>query len=516
MAVNAGDISVVQQDIIAQTTNYSQRILFVGVKNSAGSAGHLELKTVSSINDINTFFGANSHIAQGLRMALEFNENRAIEHNLYFDAIALDPATDATNSIANATFTGTASATQDITLYAGNDKSPIIFTVAKNDTASQIANKMILAVNAKITLPYIATIDAVNTAKVILTSTQKSSFLNNLSIEFKNLPTGVSVETTKFADGTNGTVSDIAKLRTAIDNKQYHCVVIEKDFFSLDSDLKEFFNNRMIRIINMHKQGHVVCSFISDYSALNSFVAPFNTYQYGVFTPIKETTHLPFLIATYQALIMTSILVLNYNVSDIITTSNGRGSPECANQPINEIYMQGMRPIENNYTNDELKNIKTMGYLTLENTDDNRYVQITGNQSTYTTTPQGQVANLNRINEITRKIIIGKKGLEVAKTLKGKQLVAISDGEAPYQRTVEDVVNTIMTDLFDVLGSSQGDGTTVYRYIKNDPQTRQEVEARVRNSVQQSYQSGTRTLTIDTIMSVLKNIENIIISQSFN
>ena len=128
--------------VAAQTEvqNTEQRVLFIAQKTSEGTADSNELITdIQNNNSWDEMFGKRSMMAQGLRAA------RTLNGIVTFDVIALDdPSESGVAATATITFEGTATASGKMKLSVSSEKNnTYTVTVAKGETAVEIANKFV-------------------------------------------------------------------------------------------------------------------------------------------------------------------------------------------------------------------------------------------------------------------------------------------------------------------------------------------------------------------------------------
>jgi|LauGreDrversion4_2_1035121.scaffolds.fasta_scaffold85833_2 hypothetical protein len=509
MPVNAGKISVAKFDEILPITNYSKRILFVGTKESSGTATNFELKeNIRSLKNVETFYGKASHIAQGLKYAVLFNENRAAgEDSLFINAIGINPVgVKATATIA---FSGTtATDTQTALFSAIKEYEKKTFTVNKGDTPAMVATTLNTVINNDTSLPFVSVVHS-NTS-LNLTATCEGSFLNYVKLLIENLPTGITAAITNFANGSYSGLSDLTNLKNAIINKKFDFVVIEKDLFEVDSSLKTFFDNRMNLIQNIDQQGLVLMSQVSE--NINSFVNNYSTNQFAIILAQYRTYTLPYILLAELACKIAGSLVRNYLVSDYMVSSDGLGGPVHANKAINEIKVDTVLKLEATFDNDNMEALFTRGFLTIENNQNNQFAIITGNISTYTVTNQGTVPALNRINDLIRKMIGTSLGFEAVKPFMNKMVKLGSKTNLDYDITTDEIIATC-TNVITVL-QYRDVNNVIYGYLQNNAAATLRAKAKIESVVNNNTFTG-RTINLGMVQELAKTIENIILSIGF-
>lgn len=511
MPVNAGTTSVVKFDEILPTTNYSKRILFIGTKESSGTAGNFELKeNISSLNSVNTYFGSSSHIAQGLRYAVLFNENRAAgEDSLFLDAIGINPV--GVKATATVTFSGTtASETTTCLFSATKEYEKKTFNIAKGDTPSLVAASLKTVINNDVTLPFVASINPLQPSVLTLTATCEGSFLNYVKLLVENLPTGITNVITDFANGSYTGISDLTNLKNEIANRKFDFFVIEKDLFEIDSSLKSFFDNRMNSIQNIDKQGIVGMTQVS--SNIDSFVNNYATNQFAFIIAQKETYTLPYITLAAEITKIAGSLVRNYMVGDYMVSVDGLGGPRHANRAINKIKLDTVLKLKTNFADEDLKTLKVRGYTTIENNETNQFAIITGNQSTYILNSQGFIPPLNRMNDIIRKAICAQVSFYAVMPLLDK-VVKLGSKENPdydiLPSEIESICNSVILTL-----QSRDANDVIYGYLQNGIEATLAAKARIANAINRNL-FNSRTINLNMLQEIAKSIENIILSIGF-
>ena len=511
MPVNAGKISVAKFDEILPTTNYSIRVLFVGTKETSGSATNFELKqNLTSINAINEFYGGSSHIAQGLKYAMLFNENRnAGEDSLFIDAVGIDPV--GVKATASITFSGTAASETLTALFsATKEYEKKTFVVSQSDTPAIVAATLNSTINNDVTLPFVSVVDGVDPAKINLTATCEGSFLNYVKLLIENLPTGIAAAITDFANGSYAGLSDLTNLKNAIINKKFHFIVIEKDLLEADSSLKSFFEGRMSLVQNIDKQGMIFMSHVS--TNINTLVNNYASNTFATILAQYKTYTLPYITLAEIACKIAGSLVRNYIVSDYMVSSNGLGGPVHANKAINNYKLDTILKLSENFTNSDLGTLNTRGYLTVENNEGDQFAVLTGNQSAYVLNNQGTVPALNRINDITRKMIGTSLAFEAVKPFLDKIVKLGGKSNIDYDITPQELVNA----CFDVILTLQNADTNnvIYGYLQNSAVATERARAKIESAVNSNAFTG-RSINLQMVQELAKTIENIILSIGF-
>lgn len=201
--------------------NEEQKVLFVGQMTSAGSAASGALyENIGVDNEQDALFGGNSMLATMIRAFRYYNKVSRI------DAIPLDDATTSDKSEGEIVFTGSAEAAGEITITVGGNGSiqqlshVFKISVLKNDTATQIGEKLKTAVNADSLCP----ITAVNTSgSVVLTAVNSGTEANSIGLAVAGKVEGIEYALAGMTGGASDPV--LTNLFDVIHDIRYQTVV---------------------------------------------------------------------------------------------------------------------------------------------------------------------------------------------------------------------------------------------------------------------------------------------------
>lgn len=193
-----------------------QRCLVVGqMKTGSATAGALTTDVPRSNAEINTLFGADSHIAMILRGYRGVNEITNV------DAIALADNGSGTAATAIAAFSGTATGSGSLYLTIVSDENhKYQIDVAVGDTASSVASKALALINADINVPFTA---AVSTATLTATAANKGPIANDWLISIKGYVAGISCTLTGWTGGA--TSPSLTSLWDVVQTMRYQTVI---------------------------------------------------------------------------------------------------------------------------------------------------------------------------------------------------------------------------------------------------------------------------------------------------
>ena len=176
-----------------------QRVLIVGQKTSTGTAtaGELTVDVPRTDADINTLFGADSHIAMVARAY------RSVNTVTNVDAIALDDNGSGTAATSKIAFTGTA--TKDGTLeiaVVSDENHRYQVDVLTGDTAAGIVTKILALVTADRYVPFTAANGGSgHLGDVMFTAANKGLHANDWLLRCTGYVAGISYTLTGWASG---------------------------------------------------------------------------------------------------------------------------------------------------------------------------------------------------------------------------------------------------------------------------------------------------------------------------
>jgi phage tail sheath gpL-like len=219
-----------------------QRILVVGQKLTGGAApAGLNTDIGRSAAEINTAFGARSHLALVCRRLRKINPNTNL------DVIALADAGSPTKATGVVAFSGTATGSGSLTIISvdGNDHTYTVDGVT-GDTAATVATKFETLMDADPIAPFVA---SVSTATLTMTAENGGKVANDWPLIVKGSIPGITVTLTAW--GSGATDPTLTTILDAVANIRYQTIVwpsqyattVLKTFLearkNLDNDIKD-------------------------------------------------------------------------------------------------------------------------------------------------------------------------------------------------------------------------------------------------------------------------------------
>lgn len=196
------------------------KILVLGQKLSAGTATALVPVQVSSEAQAKTLFGTGSMLARMFKFLLA--NNSVIE-------MWAVPQVDEGSGVAatgKLTVTGPATAAGTLALYIGGQVVNV--AVAASDTADDVADAIVTAINADSSLPVTAAVDGTDANEANLTARHKGVAGNYIDVRLnyydETTPTGISVAITAMSGGT--TNPSVTAALDAIGDDRYNAIVL--------------------------------------------------------------------------------------------------------------------------------------------------------------------------------------------------------------------------------------------------------------------------------------------------
>ncbi len=156
--------------------NTPQKVLFVGQKVAAGSAGSgLLVTNVGNEGEEDALFGPSSQLAGAIRAFRKVNGVNRV------DAIPLDDDGSGVPRVVDFTIIGPATAAGTITVtVASEENHKFVVAVADTDTATAVGAAVTAAVNADLDVPFLCS-DAVGV--VTLTADNDGTVANDLGVQ---------------------------------------------------------------------------------------------------------------------------------------------------------------------------------------------------------------------------------------------------------------------------------------------------------------------------------------------
>ncbi len=170
-----------------------QKVLIIG--QGAGTAVAGEIVKDVTVAEAGTLFGENSMVTMAVNRFRDYNKVVDIS---VIPLHLLDAGTKAEGGIK---FTGTAEETKDIIVRVADDAFKVNLSVAKGDTATQIALKMHTAIEAS-NIPVTSTVDGTDNTLVVLSFDIEGAIGNGLVTTQDDRLAGVAVSNIEFTGGT--------------------------------------------------------------------------------------------------------------------------------------------------------------------------------------------------------------------------------------------------------------------------------------------------------------------------
>lgn len=515
-AYNNGGVKIFNTLLSSPAGLYSRNILFVGIKDVAGTSGDFELqKDITSKNTANTLFGRNSHIMQGIRPALDFLIYNSGEDRLTVNAVGIDSI--GTQATANILFGGATTEAGTIKLYVGDSKNPKTLAIASGQTSAQVASAVNTLINDDLDLFFTSAVNGGDANQVDFTAASKGTFANYISIAVEDLPAGLTATPTQFSGGdyTGLLASAFDALKNNIANDIFHTIVIEKDLLDIDSTLKDYFDNRALIVDKKVLIGQVLFADID--ATFSNITNDYKTNTWGVMYIAPLLYQNPYVMLSDIACMKEGRLVVGFAMNKIVSNIDATsGGPARTNIPINNMRLNTidtLRP-EEQFSRDEIIEAKAKGMSPIE-TNDNGLAILTGNQSTYIEDAQGNTPSLNRITSFEK---IGLATTDLYNRLTNyidKVLVAsLTEGATESQFTKEDLESDLHDWVDSMAGIKETQAVTgvitriTFAIFPNDPILVQTMKDAISRSVKK-LQAG-RTLQIETLGTIASIVENII------
>jgi len=201
---------------ISGTLQYPTKILAVGQMTSSGTASPLEVKRISQPGQGKAFFGRGSMLALMCEKILKNQQSVEIL------AIAQEDDGVGVAATGTVTFSGDASATGVLNFLIGGKRVRI--KVSATDSNSEIAAKLVTAINDEKDIAVIAAVDGSTAEQVNLTAKNKGENGNSITVILNyNLdeftPTGLEVAIVAMASGAGN--PDVQDVLDAIEGQWY-------------------------------------------------------------------------------------------------------------------------------------------------------------------------------------------------------------------------------------------------------------------------------------------------------
>ena len=209
-----------------------QRILII----AQGSGTNVPKALIQDVqqSEVTELCGAGSLATRAYNRFRDFNKANEV------DIITLAEPTDGTKAQGGFKVTGTAGENKTLNLKVGDDIFLVSATILKDATASQIAEVIKDAINAK-DYPFTATIDGVDTTLVLIDFDIAGEVANGITVVVKDRVSGLAFTAIPFTGGAGA--YDIEGIFDGI-TKRYQTVLFDKamNFDAVEAWLEARFN----------------------------------------------------------------------------------------------------------------------------------------------------------------------------------------------------------------------------------------------------------------------------------
>jgi len=193
-----------------------QKVLIIG--QGAGTAVAGEIVKEVTVAEAGTLFGENSMVTMAVQRFREHNEVVDIS------VLPLHLQGAGTKAQGGIKFTGTAEETKDIIVRVADDNFKVKLSVAKGETATQIASKIHTAIDAS-TIPVTSTVDSTDDTLVVLEFDIEGAVGNGLVTTQDERIAGVSVSNIVFSGGTGAYTTE--KILDGI-SERYQTIIFDE------------------------------------------------------------------------------------------------------------------------------------------------------------------------------------------------------------------------------------------------------------------------------------------------
>lgn len=246
------------------------------IAQSAGEAVAKELLEDVQQTEILTLCGAGSMATMAFNRIKKFNKVTEI------DIIPLAEPAGATKAQGGIKVTGTAGENKTLNFKVGDDDFEFNATIIKDETAGQIAIKIMNAINAKVNYPFIASIDAGDTSLVLINFKIAGEVANGLIVKINTRVLGLTFTAQEFTGGAGAYDADgIFDTLT----KRYHTVIFDS---AMSFDAVEEFLESRVNMTNTVKGGVGITVKNGNYTALKTFANSKNSKTMVCFGNLDE------------------------------------------------------------------------------------------------------------------------------------------------------------------------------------------------------------------------------------
>ena len=230
------------------------------IAQSDGNAVAKELLKDVQQTEIITLCGAGSMATMAFNRIKKFNKVTEI------DIIPLKVPVGATKAQGGIKITGTATENKTLNFKVGDDAFEFNATIIKNETATQIAIKVMNAINTKTNYPFTASIDAGDKTLVLIYFKIAGEIANGIISKINTRVLGLSFTTIEFTGGAGA--YDIDGIFDKL-TKRYHTVIFDS---ATSFDAVEDFMESRVNMTNTVKGGVGFTMKNGNYTTLKAFV----------------------------------------------------------------------------------------------------------------------------------------------------------------------------------------------------------------------------------------------------
>jgi phage tail sheath gpL-like len=321
-----------------------QRILLIAQATGEAVAKGL-LEDVQQ-TEIETLCGANSMATMAYNRIKKYNKANEI------DIIPLAEPVGATKAQGGISVTGTASENKTLNFKVGDDAFEFSATVIKDETAGEVAIKIMNAINAK-NYPFTASIDAGDTGLVLIDFDIAGEVANGITSRINTRVLGLSFSVVQFTGGAGA--YDVDGIFDNV-NKRYQTVLFDS---AMNFDAVEEWLESRVNMSNTVKGGSGITMMNGSYTTVKNFANSKNSKTMVVIGNVDEMKYnaLP-LLATAEfgakrALRLTDGAVIGSLVVEAQEAFGGinksslpyHNTPMSYDQPKNELIIEQVQDL---------------------------------------------------------------------------------------------------------------------------------------------------------------------------
>lgn len=490
------------------------KILLLGEKTSLGTAtsGKLVENIVSKTN-AKTLFGTRSPLYQGLDMVLSIINPNGIsrfagDYKVIVNAIPYSITGNV--GVKKIALTGTP-INGKVELYVSSQyKYTISITTTSTDTLSQIATKIADALNAFADIPVIA---SVVDNDVIITAYTAGTWFNECNIEILTNTSALTFTITQTTAGTGDL--DLSTFTEEIKDKKFDFIYIPSHLIT--TQIKEFIANRINILNNIDYAGQVISSKIDTVANLKIFRQNFKTDIGFEFIPQKTNYNIELPIETISRYMIERA---NKNTQDAGITdyvphaeiTGGRGNPSYRTTAMSDNILLRCPVLRNNFTKEELLELKNEGFILIENNDNNTAVVYGSDLTTYSETLEGNVALMRDVANWDTMTAISSSLLTTAMQFDGKAITTGAPEPNTQQISIGDIANVIRAWFLKMSSKDEVTGIT-YGLIPKDPSVFKAFNETLERTLKLNVTSG--QISFDVICAIITPLKEMLINVNY-